>query len=373
MGIKKLLTVAALLAAGGLTHSAWAQTDVTSTYLTNADFSSTDGWTVNKSAQYSDLGNGLIGTYQANSTGSVSTVDATHLETEYCFGFQCRWQTNFSSYYQETSSALPVGQYTLSYDVENTNSATTSASYNNMFTVKVGETTYTDESTEWMKGKSSWTTHSVTFVVKESAKATISLGYGTGSNNFANGSTPVLHVSHLKLTYTDLLTGAKITLQAEIDAANALEVSASEKTYLDAAIATAESVLANATIEAELAEATAALKNAALIAKAGMTLATAANTIITDFVVNGTFDSNKNGWTATGGFQNNTIASNQQGAFTGNFWENWNSSAKVNKMYQDIKEIPNGTYQLSICAFVNTFANESQYVFANNDKTYYLR
>ena len=51
MGIKKLLTVAALLAAGGLTHSAWAQTDVTSTYLTNAGFDDESGWITSNVSQ----------------------------------------------------------------------------------------------------------------------------------------------------------------------------------------------------------------------------------------------------------------------------------------------------------------------------------
>lgn len=100
--------------------------------------------------------------------------------------------------------------------------------------------------------------------------------------------------------------------------------------------------------------------------------ATALAPVVTDFVVNGTFDSNVNGWSRTGGFQNNAIASNQNGAFTVPFYENWNGSAKVNKMYQTISNIPNGTYRLDIAAFVNTLAdpNESQYVFANNDKVY---
>ncbi len=98
------------------------------------------------------------------------------------------------------------------------------------------------------------------------------------------------------------------------------------------------------------------------------------NPIETNFVVNGTFDTagNTAPWKSTGGFQNQTTATNQQGAFTVPFFENWNPSAKVNKMYQEIEDIPNGNYTLKIAAFVNVLAdpNESQYVFANGDKTY---
>ena len=98
--------------------------------------------------------------------------------------------------------------------------------------------------------------------------------------------------------------------------------------------------------------------------------ASASNPIVTDFVVNGDFSTNGviAPWKCTGGFQNQTTANNQQGAFTGNFFENWNPSAKVNKMYQDIANIPNGVYKLSICAFVNTFGG-TQYVFANSAQT----
>jgi len=176
-----------------------AQTDVTSTYLTNADFSSTDGWTPYVSSQFRDYGQGNIGGSFASY--AASTTDATHLSSERFFGFQCRWNGNYASYNQETSTELPMGVYTLSFDVENVNGSTTAATYNNLFYVKVGDNTITDPSTEWMNGKSNWTSHSITFIITEAAKATVSLGYGTGTNNFATANTPVLYVSHLKLAY----------------------------------------------------------------------------------------------------------------------------------------------------------------------------
>ena len=45
---KLKLFMTALALVGGM-NVALAQTDVTSTYITNADFSSTDGWTQNHS------------------------------------------------------------------------------------------------------------------------------------------------------------------------------------------------------------------------------------------------------------------------------------------------------------------------------------
>ena len=245
MKIKKLFSLAVAMLA---TVGAWAQTDVTSTYLTNADFSSTDGWEGYVSGSYKDYGNGLIGTYgvRTNEGQGVSTVDDTHLATEYCFGFECRWSGNFASYNQ-TTSELPIGVYTLTFDVENTNLGTSSKTYQNLFYVKVGETTYTDNSKEWMSGKSSWTTHTISFTLEAAATAVISLGYGTGSNNVGSANTPTLHVSHLKLTYTDLLEGVKALWQnakaaAEAAKANAdyANVTGSELTALNAEIAKAE-------------------------------------------------------------------------------------------------------------------------------------
>ena len=350
-----------------------AQTDVTATYLTNADFSSTTGWTEYVSGSFKDYGNGLIGTYgvRTNEGQGVSTVDDTHLSTEYCFGFECRWSSSYSSFYQETTS-LPIGHYELTFDVENTNSKTSSASYNNLFYVQVGNTKHTDSSTEWMRGKSSWTTHTISFDITAASTATISLGYGTGSNNIGSTNTPTIHVSHLKLTWSDPLQAAKDALSAEIAKAQLCDA----KEGLASAIATAQNVLNTATTQAELEQALADLqaadKDAVLRYENGLADASATNGMLTEFVVNGTFDNagNVSGWSTTGGFQNQTTATNQGGDFTVPFFENWNPSAKVNKMYQTINNIPNGTYKLKIAAFVNTLDSSTQYVFANSDKAY---
>ena len=368
--IKLLIAACALILGAGQT---WAQTDVTSTYITNADFSSTDGWTAYVSASFKDYGNGLIGTYGVRTVEgqAVSTADATHLATEYCFGFEVRWSTSYAAY-QQTTGELPSGHYELSFDVENTNSKTTSATYENLFFVKIGDNQFTDTKKEWMSAKSSWTTHTITFDITAASTATISLGYGTGSNNIGSTNTPTLHVSHLKLTWTDILQAAKDALQAEIDKAKLCDA----KEGLASAISTAEGVLASATTEAELEDALAALqaadKDAVLRYENGLADATYSEPVVTSFVVNGTFDNGITPWQRTGTYQNNQTANNKQGAFTGNFYENWHGSAQANKMYQTINNIPNGTYRLDIAAFVNTLAdpNESQYVFANSDKTY---
>lgn len=90
------------------------------------------------------------------------------------------------------------------------------------------------------------------------------------------------------------------------------------------------------------------------------------------YVTNPNFNSSTSGWTCTTGAQNKALAKNKQGAFTGNFFENWNPGAFTGKIYQRIENVPNGTYELSMAAFANTI-NEAQNnaaVYANGKKTY---
>lgn len=94
----------------------------------------------------------------------------------------------------------------------------------------------------------------------------------------------------------------------------------------------------------------------------------------TELVTNPTFESNVEGWTATGNFQNSQKANNRVGAFSGYFWENWKSNEEnggsANKMYQTVNSISNGIYTLRMAAYVNFLDAENQYVFANDDKTH---
>ena len=221
---KLLLALLALFTLGG--SNLFAQTDVTSTYITNADFSSTDGWTTYASSQYHSEGNGLIGTFVVTNS-YTSTTDDTHLATEYCLGVQCRWQTNFVAYQQTKEEVtLPAGVYTLTYDVENTNTATTagtSENYDNLFYVKVGETTYSDTSTEWMSGSSDWTTHTINFTVEEATSANfmISLGYGLkNGSNWSSAYTPHIYISHLAVNYTALTVPTAVALSESTLALN---------------------------------------------------------------------------------------------------------------------------------------------------------
>ena len=252
------------------------------------------GWTEVVSGQFRDFGMYQIGG-EKNVRFAAPTVDSDHLSTEYAAGFECRWESNYAAYSQNVT--LPAGEYTLLFDVENVNGNTTSVNYENRFFVKVGETTVYDESTEWMKAKSSWTTHSIKFALTEEGTVTISLGYGTGSNNIGADNTPALYVSHMVLT--DQITTEKIALKELIDAATALLDEAEYgKEALQTAINTAKTALFNATTVAEIEEAAESLKNA--IELFTNTKAIGGSTYLnpsSDLLVNGNFNTANQGWT----------------------------------------------------------------------------
>ena len=227
--------------------------------LANADLSSTEGWTVSQSEGFRDQGNGLIGEYTVRF--SPATVDETHLSTEYCFGFEARWSPNYASYNQ-TTVVLPAGVYQLTYDVENVNASTQSVTYDDLCYVQVCDTKYMSGTTEWMTGKSSWTTHTINAVVNEPAALTISFGYGTGSNNISADVTPALYISHVKLVRQSFLDAAKAEWDDAVAAAAAAKAEASTVTGAELTALNAELAKAEPTTIEGYNEATAALEAA---------------------------------------------------------------------------------------------------------------
>lgn len=364
--------------------NASAQTDVTATYVVNPGFESCTETTSNAAAGSSAAPVDIQGDWTQNASatwsssavvayggsGQVNGVSAPSADnagnTGKTLGVSVGWGGTVS--YQSTNAVtLPAGHYELKVYAYNNLSGVTQFKSVFGFVPTSGDS-YLSTKTSFTYA--TWETDVVTFDLTENTEGKFQIG-GTAISG-GSGSNAKVFFDNITLTYTDPLQAAKDALQAEIDKAKLCN----EKEGLADAIAAAEAALASATTEQELAEALATLqaadKDAVLRYENNLADASATNGMETSFVVNGTFTDNVNGWTATGGFQNSARASNQNGDFTVPFWENWNPSAKDNKMYQTINNIPNGTYKLKIAAFVNTLAdpNESQYVFANDDKTY---
>ena len=102
---------------------------------------------------------------------------------------------------------------------------------------------------------------------------------------------------------------------------------------------------------------------------------------MTSNIVNPEISDGTNGWSTTTGAQNNATATNvtndparnSEGAFSGNFYENWNPNAFTGKMYQVVKNLPNGIYKVGLSAFINKYdlnnaTTQSQYVYFNDLK-----
>ena len=309
--VESIQTAKAALAAAVSAFNKANRPDL-SNIIANADFASLENWTALTSASFHDQGNGLIGEYKVCSEFDAATVDETHLATEYCIGVEARWASSFASYTQETAE-LPAGEYMLMFDVENVNGGTSKAAYENLFTVTVGEAVSTDTFTEWMDGKSAWTTHGIKFALTETGKATISLGYGTGENNFALANTPALFISHLSL------------------------VTAEEGDSILKAIEDAKAAAEKAKNEAELAANIEKLQGSSYANPSA------------DLLVNGSFDTANEGWSLSNmGYQANQerptryVEKWQPGALTGS------GSAT-----QTIKNLPAGAYLLKGTAHTN--------------------
>ena len=90
-------------------------------------------------------------------------------------------------------------------------------------------------------------------------------------------------------------------------------------------------------------------------------------------VDNPEFEYGKLGWTCTTGAQNQLIATNQNGAITGNFFESWDANSFTGEIFQE-QTVPNGTYQLTAAAFRSQLISggrqdaEAVYLFANNER-----
>ncbi len=88
------------------------------------------------------------------------------------------------------------------------------------------------------------------------------------------------------------------------------------------------------------------------------------------FVTNPYFDSDVSGWTSTTGYQNKARATNQNGAFSGGFYENWNGSANTSgKMsYTIASGLPDGYYRLTMAAWGNNANGTGLNMFAGSSK-----
>ena len=208
---RKLLFALALLVSG--VCNLWAQTDVTSTYITNAGF---DACT----AESSDVAAKTIRNYSSNgwtnaNTGSFTTIavtaygggkkvggsttpstkkDGTTVSGN-TLGIIAGWADEVKI--QSGEITLLAGVYTLTVDHYLTSSTNNYGNSSSRFGFVTSSTSYLVSSTTFTA--STWTTETVTFTLTESTTGKIQLGL-KGNNNAGSGA-PAVFYDDVKLTY----------------------------------------------------------------------------------------------------------------------------------------------------------------------------
>ena len=238
---QKLLNLAAALLL--CSASASAQTDVTSTYLTNADFSqgtpigsnlkgygkdgtpygfqSVDGWTSvvtsgdNSNTSYPNSGmGGAVFAYGSSYQlqGNNKAAPATNPNGEAsgnCLGFFAVWGCG-GYYYQNVT--FPAGKYTITVPMYSQSGAQNNASFTGFF-----PTSGTNRTVAVNPTVGQWVNQSVTFTLTAETAGQIRVGYQ--SNGSGSSANPHLFIDCVKIEYT--ATVVKDVLENAITAATA--------------------------------------------------------------------------------------------------------------------------------------------------------
>ncbi len=265
------MLVAGMLAIG---TSAWAQTDVTSEYLKNADFSGStatdaeaifgygkdgqpyslqdvDGWTKvvvqgdDSNADYPGSGMGAAVMAYGSSTilkGNNVSAPAAGPDggTGNSLGFFAVW--GCGGYYAQDVTLKP-GEYTLTVPIYCQSGANATTSYTGFFPTE--GTSYT-VLTSTPVGE--WSTQTVKFTVINETAGQIRLGYK--SNGSGSPANPMIFIDGIKIEFAeaDLLPFAKEDLQKEIEFATQLMDNVGEDSpSLAGTISFAEAMMQNAT------------------------------------------------------------------------------------------------------------------------------
>jgi hypothetical protein len=422
---KRLLNlIMAVVAMMGCWGSAFAQTDVTSTYLTNGDFSSIDGWTI----EVDHVGESYGGTYYKLDTG----LDPKCIEVYHTWAGSSAPLGQTKNFKFSQTPTLPAGEYRLivngfyregAQQNATTDKAWMFAGEKTQYLVGIGTcgaNNMGDASNVFRNGGCK---NEFDFTVTE--EGPIEIGFQGFINTSLSwvilGPVQLLQYSmddfnaELEAARTKLDNLDESTLNAAMnDKINAvlsetatvnqtktdiLEATAKVNAVYEEAIAT-QGIIAKV-IEAmsgcyDLMDATSSTGDVealeAAIIKAEEDIFTAedpaavVDTIVAELnaakmvyittvelgegetidmswlVVNPGFDTNLSGWTSEGGAQNKAHASNKtNGIITGGFFENWNPSPFTGTIYQVINGLPNGKYKVKVAAFGN-----GAHVFAND-------
>lgn len=388
-----------------------AQTDVTSTYLTNADFNtsanykatddSTNLASVNAGANIKEVvgwTRGLIGDNSAAATFEYGYKGRLNISGIYGYipatspdmgsgsghaglGISTAWSGTVT-YTQ--SVTLPAGKYALIYKAFNSGPSANSPS--RVGWAPTGATAVISARTTFPMAV--WTTDTVNFKIYASTPGKIQVGIT--SANVGSGSVGRIFFDHVRIVSMPV---DKVELKQMLDSANVVAATpkpvGTSTAYADltATITAGQAVYDNATATSqEILENTGLLLTAIRKVHSAVKIQerkaawTTLPADITSIIVNPSFEvSATSGWTNVGGFVGQTNTSFPLKAGT-TYVERWKSTGNWTglKLSQVVADIPNGIYSLSAAALnhPNTvggafvFANaERAEVFGNQDKT----
>jgi len=396
---KNYLLIAVCMAACAGSLSLQAQTDVTSTYLTNAGFDNSCNYLVgdvaanlvvaNAGANLKVVSGWTVGTIGDNSaaaafefgyTGTLNGVagpiplagaDAATGTGHGALGISAAWAATIT-YTQNVT--LPVGKYTIEYAAYN--SGPNVADNSRVGWVPNSGTSVVSAKTSF--AQNAWVTESLTFTVVNETAGKIQVGItAPNSGSAAVGriffdyvkifvhavdKTELLNLKDsAAVMYSAQQAVGTSTVYADLNAA----IAASQVIY-DNSSATASQVILQ---ESALKQAIANVYSAIVIYSRVSTWTTLPYTI-TSVITNPSFETNSTvGWTNVGGFgpQNNTSFAFKEGTY---YVEKWKSSGNWTglKLSQKIVDLPNGVYKLTAGALNNPNTTGGAFLFANDQK-----
>lgn len=189
----KLFMVACALMGSAVTS--WAQTDVTSTYLTNADFEDGEnGWTYQTSSGTHYHGVSTYGSNEKINNIAIINSDKFGNTSGKAACTAAGWGT--VSYYTQNVT-LPAGEYKITFDIFN-NRNTTGGTSRLGWIPDGGDASYSKtEFTYYM-----WRTHSVSFTLTSETSGKISIGIASVSGS-GSGSCAHIYIDNVKIFKMD--------------------------------------------------------------------------------------------------------------------------------------------------------------------------
>lgn len=402
--------LAAIIAVFASVVNVQSQTDVTATYLTNADFNTASfcytkaggttltsgvtrigttgwifnipGWTnasvINSNAVQVATGEyGTVANAQGFNNVAAPATDKQGLNVGACLAMSAGWGDK-ANYNQ--SVTLPAGRYALKLDAYNAHTNTACNANYCGFIPTTGTATY---SKKLSFASATWVTDSISFYLTTETAGVINIGMTTSSNGSANGVK--LFIDNVKLIYYGIdKSGLKMLKDsATVMNNNRQDVGVSAVyTDLSTAIANAQVVYDNTAATAlEVVAQETALKTAITNVYGAITLQTRKNTWITfpydatSAIQNPSFESGFTNWTNVG-FVVQTNTSFDPKKTGTNYAEKWITSGgalTALKLSQVVSNIPNGLYLLKVPAQAiqqtGTVYPGGAFIFANNDST----